>query len=127
MAEILKSRIVRNMARALFPALLVPATPAFAAEGIEGAGLGFLWALPFAGLLLCIATGPVLFHRTWEHHYGKIAALWAALTVVPLVVAFGFGAATSTGADGSSTSAATNAPTQPTALARASGFRAGGW
>jgi len=96
MAESLKVRVVRNMARALLPVMLaLPVTPAFAAEGIDGAGLGFFWALPFAGLLLCIATGPVLFHRTWEHHYGKIAALWAALTVVPLVVAFGFGAALS--------------------------------
>ncbi|HRE20101.1 MAG TPA: sodium:proton antiporter [Rhabdaerophilum sp.] len=74
---------------------MLVASPAFAAEGLNGAGLGFLWALPFAGLLLCIATGPVLFHRTWEHHYGKIAACWAALTVVPLVIAFGFGTALS--------------------------------
>ena len=51
------------------------------------------WALPFAGLLLSIATGPVLFHHLWEHHYGKIAGLWAVLVVVPLALAFGPGLA----------------------------------
>jgi Na+/H+ antiporter NhaD/arsenite permease-like protein len=69
---------------------IVLASPAFAAEGLDGKGLSFFWALPFIGLLLCIATGPVLYHRTWEHHYGKIAAGWALLTVVPLLLAKGF-------------------------------------
>lgn len=72
---------------------LVIASPAFAAEGLDGRGLSGLWAIPFAGLLLSIATGPVLFHRLWEHHYGKIAAFWAALVVLPLVFLKGFGVA----------------------------------
>ncbi|MCA1952234.1 MAG: sodium:proton antiporter [Hyphomicrobiales bacterium] len=67
--------------------------PASAAEGLDGKGLSFFWALPFIGLLLCIATGPVLFHRLWEHNYGKIAALWAALTVLPLIAFKGTGVA----------------------------------
>jgi Na+/H+ antiporter NhaD/arsenite permease-like protein len=69
------------------------ASPAIAAEGLDGKGLSFLWALPFAGLLLCIATGPVLYHRLWEHHYGKIAAMWAALTILPLILSKGMGVA----------------------------------
>ncbi len=33
-----------------------------------------LWTVtPFAILLMLIATGPLLFHRFWEHHYPKIA------------------------------------------------------
>ena len=64
-------------------------TPALAAEGLDGRSLGPGWALPFLGLLLCIATGPLLFHRTWEHHYGKIAAGWALLALVPLAVTRG--------------------------------------
>lgn len=67
--------------------------PAFAAEGLDGAGLSVLWAVPFCGLLLCIATGPVLFPHFWEHHYGKIAAFWAVLTVLPLVLSKGAGIA----------------------------------
>lgn len=69
----------------LFPEL------AFASETHElpGAAMSLWWGLPFAGLLLSIATGPLLFHHVWEHHYGKIAAAWAALVVVPLAIAFG--------------------------------------
>jgi Na+/H+ antiporter NhaD/arsenite permease-like protein len=65
------------------------APPAFAATELPGAAMGWAWALPFAGLLLTIATGPLLFPRLWHHHYGKIAAGWALLTLVPLTVAFG--------------------------------------
>ncbi|TIQ29804.1 MAG: sodium:proton antiporter [Mesorhizobium sp.] len=70
--------------------LLLPAQ-ALATEihELPGAAMSLWWALPFAGLLLSIATGPLLFHHVWEHHYGKIAAAWAALVVVPLAIAFG--------------------------------------
>lgn len=44
------------------------------------------WAAPFVGLLLSIATGPMLYPHTWERHYGKLAAAWSALVVVPLVL-----------------------------------------
>jgi Na+/H+ antiporter NhaD/arsenite permease-like protein len=63
--------------------LLLPA-PAFAAEGLNGAKLSVLWALPFVGILLCIATGPVFYPHVWEHHYAKFAAVLAALVVVPM-------------------------------------------
>jgi Na+/H+ antiporter NhaD/arsenite permease-like protein len=69
------------------------ATPALAAEGLDGRGLSLLWALPFVGLLLTIATGPMLFPRLWHHHYGKIAAGWALLTVLPLALVQGAGVA----------------------------------
>ncbi|WP_441245063.1 sodium:proton antiporter [Tardiphaga sp. 768_D3_N2_1] len=60
---------------------------AHAAEGgLDGTKLSLLWALPFAGILLCIATGPVLYHHLWEYHYGKFAAFWAALVIVPLLL-----------------------------------------
>ncbi|GLS28596.1 transporter, UIT6 family [Mesorhizobium albiziae] len=70
----------------------VLASPALAAEAHElpGAAMGLIWALPFAGLLLSIATGPLLYPHFWEHHYGKIAAFWAALVVVPMAFFFGF-------------------------------------
>jgi Na+/H+ antiporter NhaD/arsenite permease-like protein len=46
--------------------------------------MSLLWALPFAGLLLSIATGPVLYPHFWERHYGKFSAFWGALAIVPL-------------------------------------------
>jgi Na+/H+ antiporter NhaD/arsenite permease-like protein len=51
--------------------------------------MGWAWALPFAGILLSIATGPLLFPKFWHAHYGKIAAAWALLTLAPLAIAFG--------------------------------------
>jgi Na+/H+ antiporter NhaD/arsenite permease-like protein len=66
--------------------------PANAAEGIDGASLGLAFGLPFAGLLLSIALGPLVAHRIWHGHYGKIALGWTALTLVILTVGFGPGA-----------------------------------
>ena len=57
--------------------------PSLAAT-LDGRELGFVWALPFIGILLSIALGPLLAAHTWEHHQGKIAAGWALLTAVPL-------------------------------------------
>jgi Na+/H+ antiporter NhaD/arsenite permease-like protein len=55
-----------------------------AAAGLDGASLRWPWILPFIGLLLSIATGPLLFPRIWHDHYGKIAFAWATLTLAPL-------------------------------------------
>jgi Na+/H+ antiporter NhaD/arsenite permease-like protein len=81
----------------LFPALaastlfLVGFTnPALAASSLDGAALSWYWALPFAGILLSIAIGPLLFPKFWHHHYGKIAASWAALTLIPIALTSGF-------------------------------------
>ncbi|HEY4192940.1 MAG TPA: sodium:proton antiporter [Mesorhizobium sp.] len=78
----------------LVAALCSSAALAAEEHGLPGASMGLWWALPFAGLLLCIATGPLLFHHFWEHHYGKIAAFWAVSVIVPLAASFGASAAT---------------------------------
>jgi Na+/H+ antiporter NhaD/arsenite permease-like protein len=70
-------------------AALAAPQAAFAATELPGATMGWAWALPFAGLLLTIATGPLLFPGLWHHHYGKIAAGWALVTLGPLAYAFG--------------------------------------
>src|SRR5690606_10784739 len=69
------------------------AAQAAEAHGLPGGAMSLFWVIPFAGLLLSIATGPVLYPHVWEHHYGKITFMWAALTVVPLAIAFGPGLA----------------------------------
>lgn len=38
-------------------------------------------ALPFAGLLLSIALGPIFARSLWHVHYGKAAAIWAILAL----------------------------------------------
>src|SRR6185437_3522907 len=70
-----------------FAAILVPSA-AHAAD-LDGAAMGWPWALPFSGILLSIASGPLLFPKFWHAHYGKIAATWALATLVPIAVAFG--------------------------------------
>lgn len=66
---------------------MIPET-AFAA-GIDGTSMSFIWAVPFAGILLSIATGPLLFPHLWEHHVGKFAAFWSACVIVPLLATAG--------------------------------------
>jgi Na+/H+ antiporter NhaD/arsenite permease-like protein len=72
-------------------ALAAPA-PAGAAS-LDGAQLGLGWAVPFVGMLLSIALLPLLALRLWHHHYGKIAAAWAAASLLPLAAAYGAAAA----------------------------------
>ncbi len=85
------SRMWRIRALAAVTALAVAfsAVPASAAEALPGATMSLWWALPFVGILLCIATGPLLYPHVWEHHYGKFTAFWTALVVVPMLAMFG--------------------------------------
>ena len=71
--------------------MLLPSA-AHAAE-LNGAAMSWPWALPFLGILLCIATGPLLFANVWHHHYGKFAFAWALITLAPLALVFGAPAA----------------------------------
>jgi Na+/H+ antiporter NhaD/arsenite permease-like protein len=59
--------------------------PALAASALDGAAMGWPYALPFVGLLLSIALGPLLVPSFWHHHYGKIAAVWALLSLGSLL------------------------------------------
>ncbi|MBX9710462.1 MAG: sodium:proton antiporter, partial [Xanthobacteraceae bacterium] len=75
-----------NRILAIALALVAIPVPAFAAEGLNGADLSIYWALPFAGILLCIATGPVFYPHVWERDYGKFAAFWAVIVVTALLL-----------------------------------------
>ena len=67
--------------------LVALSSPAHAA-GLDGTSLRWPWALPFAGLLISIATGPLLFPKLWHAHYGKVAFAWSALTIVPVAALY---------------------------------------
>src|SRR5262249_58127998 len=41
------------------------------AAALDGSKLSWPWALPFVGLLLTIAAGPLLFPRLCRRHYAK--------------------------------------------------------
>jgi Na+/H+ antiporter NhaD/arsenite permease-like protein len=68
--------------------LLVP-DRSHAAAALDGTQLRWTWALPFVGILLTIAIGPLLLPRIWHRHYGKLAFFWGVLTVAPLAALYG--------------------------------------
>lgn len=59
---------------AIFFASSLPAT---AAEGLDGAKLPWQLGLPFVGILMSIALGPLVVKEWWHIHYEKAAAFWA--------------------------------------------------
>jgi Na+/H+ antiporter NhaD/arsenite permease-like protein len=63
------------------------------AATLDGAKLSPLWALPFAGILLSIAIGPLVAPGFWHRHFGKVAAAWAVALLAPFAYAFGAPAA----------------------------------
>lgn len=73
--------------------IILSPTAAQASPALDGASMGWPWALPFAGILLSIALGPLLFPKIWHAHYGKIAALWALAVLASLGFVYGAWAA----------------------------------
>lgn len=85
-----RSRRLNGLAAvAATSSVLLTAVPARAATGLDGATMNWPWALPFLGVLLSIAAGPLLFPRVWHRHYGKIAGGWAALAFAAIATWFG--------------------------------------
>jgi Na+/H+ antiporter NhaD/arsenite permease-like protein len=72
---------MKRLPLALAAALFVILPQAACAATLDGSAMTWPLALPFAGLLLSIALGPLLFPRLWHHHYGKIAIAWSALAL----------------------------------------------
>ena len=81
----LSGAVRRPCAASALGVLLLPILPhsAYAAT-LDGAAMKWPFALPFAGLLLSIALGPLLFARLWHSHYGKIAAAWSLVTLASI-------------------------------------------
>ncbi|WP_454629887.1 sodium:proton antiporter [Bradyrhizobium cenepequi] len=87
-----RMRVGRYFFTGILIALVSP-SEALAAT-FDGANMRLGWAVPFAGMLLSIAVFPLAAPLFWEHHQGKIAAAWGALTAIPLALFFGLGEAT---------------------------------
>ncbi|KPN70927.1 sodium:proton antiporter [Neisseria sp. 83E34] len=80
-----------NLKRTAFlPFLLFPMMAQ--AADLNGADLSLMWGIPFALILLSIATGPLLAPNFWHHHFGKVTALWTVVFLVPFIITFGFSA-----------------------------------
>lgn len=74
----------------LLGVLLLLCLPGVAsAAEVDGARMGLLWAVPFAGILLSIALLPIFAASLWHHHFGKITLGWTLLFAVPFSLTFG--------------------------------------
>ncbi|MCX8515799.1 MAG: sodium:proton antiporter [Alphaproteobacteria bacterium] len=51
---------------------------------------GLWWWLPFGGLLLCLGLMPLFFRHLWDKHFDKITLFWLAITLLPLLIFFGW-------------------------------------
>ncbi len=60
-------------------------------HAFDGSQLGLIWIVPFVGLLLSIAIGPLASPRFWPRHYGKIALFWGMVFVIAFLAFFGVG------------------------------------
>jgi len=60
------------------------------APHLDGAGLNLFWIIPFVGMLLSIAIFPLVAEEFWHHHFGKIAAMWAAAFLIPFILVYGW-------------------------------------
>jgi Na+/H+ antiporter NhaD/arsenite permease-like protein len=69
------------------------ATPAMAGEAFDGARLPWPLALPFTGILLSIALGPLVVKEWWHIHYAKAALFWAIMALGGLIAVEGLPAA----------------------------------
>ena len=60
-------------------------------KAVQAFGMALpLWStIPFAGMLLSIALGPLLAPRLWHGHFGKISAFWAVSSIMSLSLVFG--------------------------------------
>ena len=57
---------------------------------LDGAEMNLFWVIPFVGILLSIALGPLVAPHFWHHHFGKIAFGWAAAFLAPFALIYGF-------------------------------------
>ncbi|MBU8870617.1 MAG: sodium:proton antiporter [Gemmatimonadales bacterium] len=56
-------------------------------HAVSPVGLLPLWTvIPFVGILLSIALGPLVAPHFWHHHFPKISAFWALLFAVPFLI-----------------------------------------
>ena len=67
--------------------VLTAASTAWASSASSGGFVPPIWTtLPFAGMLFSIALFPLFAHHFWEHHYGKISAVWLVLSIIFMMI-----------------------------------------
>ena len=64
----------------LFPSLLI------AGSDSHSVHFGYIWLVPFVGILLSIAIFPLINEHFWHKNFGKISAFWALLFGLPFLI-----------------------------------------
>ncbi|MBE7416677.1 MAG: sodium:proton antiporter [Ideonella sp.] len=80
----------RTVGRVAGTVALVALSGTAQAAELDGSGLAAWWGVPFAGMLLSIAILPLVVPLFWSRHFGKVAAAWALLFLVPFALRAGF-------------------------------------
>lgn len=75
--------------RILLGVMWCPQVFAAGAAVFDARELDVTWGVPFLGILLSIAFGPIWFQKIWHKHYGKISILWSLVILVALVSKYG--------------------------------------
>ncbi len=78
----------RRILKVLAAGGIIGMLPITAHASLPASELSLLWAVPFAGILLSIALGPLCFAHFWHNHYGKVAIFWALLCAIPMFFCF---------------------------------------
>jgi len=88
--DIVRTEIAYQILRFCQRAAGLPVVPSGSQRAdLDGSTLSALWGIPFIGLLLSIAVGPLLFSHFWHHHFGKIALAWSVAFLLPFAMVFG--------------------------------------
>jgi Putative citrate transport len=72
-SRLVKQLMIRPLGFVLLVAVAVCLSPqaALAAPALDGASMRWPWLVPFIGILLFIAAGPLLVPKIWHRHYGN--------------------------------------------------------
>lgn len=59
------------------------------AGGLDGSAMSLVWIVPFCGILMSLAIMPLIAGHFWHNHYGKVALLWALVSIGMTFYSFG--------------------------------------
>ncbi|MBL8522696.1 MAG: sodium:proton antiporter [Betaproteobacteria bacterium] len=86
-----KALILRGITVLILALASPPVLAADGATSVDGANLGLVWVIPFAGILLSIAIMPLAIPSFWHHHFGKVSLAWALAFLLPFAALQGVG------------------------------------
>lgn len=81
--------VIGTIVAAIWPAVGYAAGTGIGSEPSLGNILPLWSVVPFVGILLSIALGPLVNAHWWEHNMGKVSLFWGIVFSVPFVLGYG--------------------------------------